>query len=133
MLTDYGLTGALADVAERSAVPVDADLGTALPRLPESVEAAAYFGVCEALANVGRHSGAARATLTARHTGTALRVDVTDDGRGGADPAAGSGLTGLADRVAVLDGTLTITSPPGGPTILSLEIPCPVISPTSNP
>lgn len=126
VLTDYGLTGALADVAERSAVPVDADLGTALPRLPESVEAAAYFGVCEALANIGKHSGAARAALTARHTGAALLIAVTDDGRGGADPAAGSGLTGLADRIAVLDGTLTITSPPGGPTVLSLEIPCPV-------
>ncbi|MFF3089358.1 sensor histidine kinase [Streptomyces nojiriensis] len=133
VLTDYGLTGALADVAERSAVPVDTDLGTGLPRLPESVEAAAYFGVCEALANTGKHSGAARAAVTARHTGAALLIAVTDDGRGGADPAAGSGLTGLADRIAVLDGTLTITSPPGGPTVLSLEIPCPVISPTSNP
>ncbi|MFG2233193.1 sensor domain-containing protein [Streptomyces sp. NPDC048723] len=133
VLTDYGLTGALADVAERSAVPVDADLSTGLPRLPESVEAAAYFGVCEALANIGKHSGAARAAVTARHTGAALLIDVTDDGRGGADPAAGSGLTGLADRIAVLDGTLAITSPPGGPTVLSLEIPCPVISPTSNP
>ncbi|GGR97521.1 histidine kinase [Streptomyces nojiriensis] len=133
VLTDYGLTGALADAAERSAVPVDTDLGTGLPRLPESVEAAAYFAVCEALANIGRHSGAARAAVTARHTGAALVIAVTDDGRGGADPAAGSGLTGLADRIAVLDGTLAITSPPGGPTVLSLEIPCPVISPTSNP
>ncbi|MFD7261601.1 sensor domain-containing protein [Streptomyces sp. NPDC059874] len=126
VLTDYGLTGALADIAERSAIPVDTDIDTALPRLPESVEAAAYFGVCEALANTGKHSGAARAAVTARHTGSALLIDVRDDGRGGADPAGGSGLTGLADRIAVLDGTLTITSPPGGPTVLSLEIPCPV-------
>ncbi|MEV6675532.1 sensor domain-containing protein [Streptomyces erythrochromogenes] len=132
VLTDYGLTGALADIAERSAVPVATDLSAALPRLPESVEAAAYFGVCEALANIGRHSGAGRAALTARHTGEALLIDVSDDGRGGADPAAGSGLTGLADRVAVLDGTLTITSPPGGPTVLSLEIPCPVSSPENS-
>ncbi|MFJ8014518.1 sensor histidine kinase [Streptomyces sp. NPDC096339] len=125
VLTDYGLTGALADIAERSAVPVDTDaIDAALPRLPESVEAAAYFGVCEALANIGKHSGAARAAVSARHTGSALLVDVRDDGRGGADPAAGSGLTGLADRIAVLDGTLTITSPRGGPTVLSLEIPC---------
>ncbi|MFI8502532.1 sensor histidine kinase [Streptomyces sp. NPDC085524] len=124
VLTDYGLPGALEDVAERSAVPVDTDIDTALPRLPESVEAAAYFGVCEALANVGKHSGAARAAVAARHTGSALLIDVRDDGRGGADPGAGSGLTGLADRIAVLDGTLTITSPPGGPTVLSLEIPC---------
>ncbi|WP_405941747.1 sensor domain-containing protein [Streptomyces sp. NBC_00207] len=133
VLTDYGLTGALADVAERSAVPVDTHLAAALPRLPESVEAAAYFGVCEALANIGKHSGAARAAVSARHTGAALLIDVRDDGRGGADPAAGSGLTGLADRIAVLDGTLTITSPPGGPTVLSLEIPCPVSSPENSP
>ncbi|MGR4878899.1 sensor histidine kinase [Streptomyces sp. LARHCF249] len=126
VLTDYGLPGALADIAERSALPVDAHIDPALPRLPESVEAAAYFGVCEALANAGKHSGAARAAVTARHTGAALLIGVRDDGRGGADPAAGSGLTGLADRIAVLDGTLTITSPPGGPTVLSLEIPCPV-------
>ncbi|MEU9300349.1 sensor domain-containing protein [Streptomyces sp. NPDC048269] len=127
VLTDYGLTGALADVAERSVLPVDTEaIDPGLPRLPGSVEAAAYFGVCEALANIGKHSGAARAALTARHTGTALLIDVRDDGRGGADPAAGTGLTGLADRIAVLDGTLTITSPPGGPTVLSLEIPCPV-------
>ncbi|MGW6617942.1 sensor histidine kinase [Streptomyces erythrochromogenes] len=132
VLTDYGLTGALADIAERSAVPVATDLSAALPRLPESVEAAAYFGVCEALANIGRHSGADRAALTARHTGEALLIDVSDDGRGGADPATGSGLTGLADRIAVLDGTLTITSPPGGPTVLSLEIPCPVSSPENS-
>ncbi|MDX3537860.1 sensor domain-containing protein [Streptomyces sp. MB09-01] len=133
VLTDYGLTGALADAAERSAVPVDTHLAAGLPRLPESVEAAAYFGVCEALANIGKHSGAARAAVSARHTGGALLIDVRDDGRGGADPAAGSGLTGLADRIAVLDGTLTITSPPGGPTVLSLEIPCPVSSPESSP
>ncbi|MFD9407783.1 sensor histidine kinase [Streptomyces sp. NPDC059989] len=127
VLTDYGLTGALADVADRSALPVDTDaVDPGLPRLPESVEAAAYFGVCEALANIGKHSGASRAAVAARHTGAALLIDVRDDGRGGADPAAGSGLTGLADRIAVLDGTLTITSPPGGPTVLSLEIPCPV-------
>ncbi|MFE6835548.1 sensor domain-containing protein [Streptomyces sp. NPDC057705] len=133
VLTDYGLTGALADVAERCAVPVDTHLAAGLPRLPESVEAAAYFGVCEALANIGKHSGAARAAVCARHTGAALLIDVRDDGRGGADPAAGSGLTGLADRIAVLDGTLTITSPPGGPTVLSLEIPCPVSSPENSP
>lgn len=126
VLTDYGLPGALADIAERSALPVDAYIDPGLPRLPESVEAAAYFAVCEVLANAGKHSGAARAAVTARHTGSALLIDVRDDGRGGADPAAGSGLTGLADRIAVLDGTLTITSPPGGPTVLSLEIPCPV-------
>ncbi|MGA5406216.1 sensor domain-containing protein [Streptomyces lavendulocolor] len=122
VLTDYGLDAALTDAADRSAVPVDTDIE--LPRLPPPVESAAYFAVCEALANTGRHSGASRARLTARHTGTLLRMEVRDDGTGGADPSGGTGLTGLADRIAVLDGRLTITSPTGGPTVLRVEIPC---------
>jgi signal transduction histidine kinase len=122
VLADYGLGAALADAADRSAVPVDMDIE--LPRLNQSVETAAYFAVCEALANVAKHSGAARARLTARHSRDRLEVEVRDDGDGGADPAHGTGLTGLADRIAVLDGTLTITSPPGGPTVLRVEIPC---------
>ncbi|MFJ2773405.1 sensor domain-containing protein [Streptomyces sp. NPDC087300] len=124
VLADYGLTAAIEDAADRSAVPVDtADVE--LPRLPEPVESAGYFAVREALTNIGRHSGATKARITAAHTGGMLRVDVHDDGRGGADPACGTGLTGLADRLAVLDGRLTVTSPPGGPTVLSVEIPCP--------
>lgn len=122
VLADYGLAAAVEDAADRSPVPVDTDAD--LPRLPEPIESAAYFAVREALANVARHSGAARAEVHARHAGGALRLRVRDDGRGGADPARGTGLTGLADRLAVLDGTLTVTSPPGGPTVLSLEIPC---------
>ncbi|MFD9608535.1 sensor domain-containing protein [Streptomyces sp. NPDC059083] len=130
VLADYGLGPALADAADRSAVPVDTDTaGT--PRLPRAVESAAYFAGCEALANVGRHSGARRARVTARHADGVLRLDVEDDGRGGADPSRGSGLTGLADRIAVLDGTLTIMSPPGGPTLLRVEIPCPALSESS--
>lgn len=138
VLADYGLAAAIEDAADRSAVPVETagvetagaetagaeTAGMALPRLPESVESAGYFAVREALANVGRHSGATRAHITAAHTDGVLRVEVRDDGRGGADPARGTGLTGLADRLAVLDGTLTVTSPPGGPTVLSVEIPC---------
>ncbi|AYA18509.1 sensor histidine kinase [Streptomyces alfalfae] len=123
VLTDYGLATAIEDAADRSPVPVDT-AGTELPRLPEAVESAGYFAVREALANVGKHSGADSARVTAVHTGEVLRIDVRDDGRGGADPAHGTGLTGLADRLAVLDGTLTVTSPPGGPTVLSVEIPC---------
>ena len=122
VLADYGLGAALADAADRSAVPVDTDID--LPRLPASVESAGYFAGCEALANIGKHSGAARARITARHTDGVLRLDAEDDGRGAADPSRGSGLTGLADRIAVLDGTLTIMSPPGGPTLLRVEIPC---------
>ncbi|WP_037881357.1 sensor histidine kinase [Streptomyces sp. NRRL F-5727] len=132
VLADYGLGPALADAADRTAVPVDADLD-GLPRLPAAVESAAYFTGREALANVDRHSGAGRARLTGRHDGRVLVLTVEDDGRGGADPAGGSGLTGLADRLAVLDGTLTITSPPGGPTVLRVEIPCRVRSESSSP
>ncbi|MFJ5833794.1 sensor histidine kinase [Streptomyces sp. NPDC093089] len=134
VLADYGLGAALADAADRSAVPVDTDIE--LPRLPVSVESAGYFAGCEALANIGKHSGATRAAITARHAGGVLRLDVEDDGRGAADPARGSGLTGLADRIAVLDGTLAIMSPPGGPTLLRVEIPCrplPASSASSSP
>ncbi|MBD9702303.1 sensor histidine kinase [Streptomyces caniscabiei] len=123
VLVDYGLPDALADAADRSVVPVELDVD--LPRFAESVEAAAYFAVREALANIGRHSGARRAWIAGRYTGGRLRVEVRDDGTGGADPARGTGLTGLADRLAVLDGTLSVHSPAGGPTVLSLEIPCP--------
>ncbi|MEV8122760.1 sensor domain-containing protein [Streptomyces sp. NPDC085944] len=123
VLADYGLPAAVADAADRSAVPVDVTLQ--LPgRLPQAVEAAAYFVVCEALANIGRHSGATRAAVTGGHRDGRLVLRVRDDGQGGADAAAGSGLTGLADRVSVLDGRLSLSSPPGGPTLLSVEIPC---------
>ncbi|HEY9368444.1 sensor histidine kinase [Streptomyces sp.] len=125
VLADFGLGAALADAADRSAVPVDTDLD--LPRLPTAIESAAYFAGCEALANIGKHSGATKARLTARYDPGPARLTllVQDDGRGGADPDRGSGLTGLADRIAVLDGTLTISSPSGGPTLIRVEIPCP--------
>ncbi|HSX96840.1 MAG TPA: histidine kinase, partial [Streptomyces sp.] len=123
VLADYGLQDALADAADRSAVPVELDV--VLPRFTESVESAVYFAVREALANLGKHSGARRARIGGRYAGGLLRVEVSDDGTGGADPARGTGLTGLADRLAVLDGTLSVHSPAGGPTVLSLEIPCP--------
>lgn len=121
VLADYGLSDALADAADRSAVPVDVDVE--LPRFAESVESAAYFAVREALANIGKHSGARRAWIRGSYTDGRLAIEVGDDGTGGADPL-GSGLTGLTDRLAVLDGTLTVTSPAGGPTVLRLEIPC---------
>ncbi|MET9377158.1 sensor domain-containing protein [Streptomyces sp. NPDC002992] len=134
VLADYGLGAALADAADRSTVPVATDLD--LPRLPAAVESAGYFVVCEALANIGKHSGATQARITARCENRTLRIEVHDNGGGGADPAAGSGLTGLADRIAVLDGTLTIISPTGGPTVLRVEIPCrplPAPSASSSP
>lgn len=122
VLVDFGLGDAIADAADRSAVPVELDVK--VPRFDESVESAAYFAVREALANIGRHSGAQRARVTGRYERGRLRIEVRDDGVGGADGARGSGLTGLADRLAVLDGTLTVDSPAGGPTVLRLEIPC---------
>lgn len=123
VLADYGLQAAVTDAADRSVVPVDVDLD--LPgRLPRAVESAAYFVVCEALANVARHSGAGRARVTGGHRDGRLVLEVHDDGRGGADASAGSGLTGLADRVSVLDGRLALSSPPGGPTLLRVELPC---------
>lgn len=144
VLADYGLAAALADAADRSPVPVDVEVEgegdgdgdgeeSVLPRLPTGVESAAHFAVREALVNVARHSGATRARVVARHGDGLLRILVEDDGRGGADPARGSGLTGLGDRLAVLDGTLSITSPPGGPTVLRVEIPCSVRSASSSP
>ncbi|MFD4503500.1 sensor histidine kinase [Streptomyces sp. NPDC058457] len=124
VLADHGLEAAVADAADRTAVPVDV-VGFRLPvRLPEPVEAAAYFVVREALANVDRHSGAGRAEVTGGHRDGRLHLEVRDDGRGGAEAAAGTGLTGLADRVSVLDGRLSLSSPPGGPTLLRVELPC---------
>ncbi|MGW3691161.1 sensor histidine kinase [Streptomyces sp. NPDC005125] len=124
VLADYGLEAAVADAADRSSTPVDLDL--ALPdRYPEAVEAAAYFVVCEALANVARHSGASRAEVTGGHAAGRLFLEIRDDGGGGARTGGGgTGLTGLADRVSVLDGRLALSSPPGGPTLLRVEIPC---------
>ncbi|MGI5417284.1 sensor histidine kinase [Actinomadura luteofluorescens] len=123
VLSDYGLGPALADLADRCAVPVEvtADLPG---RLPPSVEATAYFAVSEALTNVDRHSGAGSAELTCRVAGGTLILRVADDGAGGADPAAGTGLAGMVDRLAAVDGTLSLASPPGGPTVLTMEIPC---------
>jgi len=92
--------------------------------LPEPVESAAYFVVSEALANVAKYSGATHATVRVRRENGHVTVDVSDDGVGGADAARGSGLRGLADRLAALDGTLLLESPPGRGTRLHAEIPC---------
>ncbi|MEU9141010.1 sensor domain-containing protein [Streptomyces sp. NPDC048404] len=131
VLTDYGLHAAVADAADRCVVPVDVDLH--LPGRPaQAVESAAYFVVCEALANVARHSGADRAQVSGGHRDGRLFLEIRDDGRGGADASAGSGLTGLADRVSVLDGRLALTSPPGGPTLLRVEFPCQLTKPADH-
>ncbi|WP_098007692.1 sensor histidine kinase [Streptomyces sp. sk226] len=124
VLTDRGLAAAVEDVADRSPVPVDLDLD--LPhRFLEAVESAVYFAVCEALANVAKHSRATRAAVEARVDGGRLDVRVRDNGVGGADKAEGTGLEGVADRLAVLGGRLLVSSPSGGPTVLRVLVPCP--------
>ncbi|CBG71093.1 MULTISPECIES: sensor histidine kinase [Streptomyces] len=123
VLTDRGLPTALAVLAENSPLPVTVEVE--LPDRPaEAVEAATYFVACEALANVTKHSEATEARLSLRRTGPLLVLEVHDNGRGGADAEEGSGLLGLADRVAALEGTVHLSSPVGGPTLLHVEIPC---------
>ena len=123
VLTDRGLEAAVRDVAGRSPVPVDVDI--ALPRrLPPAVEQTAYYAACEALANVAKHSQATRAAVRGRLLEDLLVLEARDNGVGGADPAAGTGLTGLADRIAVVNGRLRVSSPDGGPTLVRVELPC---------
>jgi signal transduction histidine kinase len=123
VLTDLGLPAALEELADQSpvSVTVDARLDG---RLPPQVENTAYFVVAEALTNVARHSGAAQATVSAQLRRNRLTVEISDNGHGGADPERGSGLTGLADRVAVAGGRMLLSSPAGGPTVLRVEVPC---------
>ncbi|MET9274023.1 sensor histidine kinase [Kribbella sp. NPDC003557] len=123
VLTDRGLDAALSAVATRSPVPVR--LGVDVdPRPSLTVESIAYFVVTEALANVAKHAEAAQVEVRVTRDGDVLRVEVRDDGRGGADPARGTGLRGLSDRAAGVDGRLTVKSPPGGGTVLIAELPC---------
>jgi signal transduction histidine kinase len=111
------------ELAERCQVPVEPDVR--LPhRLPAAVESTAYFVISEALTNAVKHAKPARVRVTSWLAGQRLIVIVTDDGVGGADPSRGTGLRGLVDRASVMDGTLGITSPVGGPTTLRLELPC---------
>jgi PAS domain S-box-containing protein len=122
VLTDKGLPDAVGALAGRSPVPVEVecDLGG---RLPEPVEAAAYYVVAEALTNVARYAGASSAAIRLGRRDDALEVEIADDGAGGADPAAGSGLRGLADRVESLDGCLDVESEAGRGTRVRARIP----------
>jgi signal transduction histidine kinase len=121
ILSDRGLEAAVESLAQRAPLPVEIE-ASVQGRLPEPVEAAAYFVVSEALTNVVRHSGAGRAEVEIRRDDGRLVVEVMDDGAGGADPA-GSGLSGLADRVAALDGRLRVDAPAAGGTIVRADIP----------
>lgn len=123
VLTDRSLADALTGLAADSAVPCDLEVDLPV-RCAASVEATAYFAVAEALTNVARHSGASAVTVRVAVLADRLHVQVRDDGVGGADVAAGSGLAGIRGRVQAHDGTLTLTSPPGGPTTLEVTLPC---------
>ncbi|WP_314416068.1 sensor histidine kinase [Streptomyces kroppenstedtii] len=123
VLADRGLAGALTGLAASCPVPCRIDV-EAPERCAASVEATAYFVVAETLTNIAKHSGARQAAVTVRSGGGRLRLDITDDGRGGADEAGGSGLSGIRNRIAAHDGTLELASPPGGPTTLKVELPC---------
>ncbi|WP_240796365.1 sensor domain-containing protein [Streptomyces sp. RFCAC02] len=122
ILTDRGLGPSLSQVAARCTVPVrvEVELGA---RPAEAIEGIAYFTVSELLQNVSKHSGARRAAVEIWRAGDRLMLQVIDDGRGGADPAAGSGLAGLAERLAAVDGMLAVESPAGGPTTVTAALP----------
>jgi signal transduction histidine kinase len=132
VLADRGLDGAVRALALASPLPTDVQVN--IPgRLPAPVESAAYFAVAEALTNVIKHSQAGRCWVRLRHAGGRLAMEVGDDGKGGAEPAGGSGLPGIRRRLAAFDGTLVVTSPPGGPTVVSMELPCELSSPKTSP
>ena len=122
VLTEGGLEPAIVSLAGRTATPVELDVPA--DRYPAAVETAAYFVVAEALTNVERYSQASATTVTAARADGALVVQVADDGCGGASSQTGSGLRGLADRVAALGGAFHVESPPGGGTIVRAEFPC---------
>lgn len=122
ILTQRGLAPALSALVDRTPVPVDVDVDLD-ERVTPAAEAAAYFVAAEALTNVAKYAEATNVSLRVRRAPGSITLEVEDDGVGGADPAHGSGLRGLADRVAALDGTLTVTSPAGGGTCVSAQIP----------
>ncbi|MGW4114855.1 sensor histidine kinase [Actinosynnema sp. NPDC004786] len=123
VLADRGLDGALRALALAHPLPVEVDLELAgRPEAP--VESAAYFAVAETLTNVAKHSGATDAWVRVRHEGGRLSLMIGDNGRGGAEASPGGGLRGIERRLAAFDGTLGIASPVGGPTIVTMELPC---------
>jgi signal transduction histidine kinase len=123
VLSDHGLAVALESLAARAPVRVGLHVHLS-ERLPEPIEVAAYYLVAEGLTNVAKYADAQTASVDVARTNGTLVVEVADDGKGGADPATGSGLRGLADRVEALDGRLRVWSPPAGGTTLRAEIPC---------
>jgi signal transduction histidine kinase len=113
--------------------PLPVSLEADLPRLSAPVESAAYFAVCEMLTNAIKHSRATAVTIALVLRGDRLLMQVADDGIGGADASRGSGLHGIARRLASFDGTLDVTSPAGGPTTIRMDLPCALSSPKTSP
>ena len=122
-LTELGLPAALRELAARSPVDVAVTVGEGVTRASRGAEGTAYFVASESLVNAARHGAATRVEMHLSRDGDALILEIRDDGLGGADPAAGTGLTGLADRVAAAGGRLLLASPPGGPTLVRAELP----------
>jgi len=131
VLADRGLGHAVRALALDTALPVELDID--LPgRLTAPVESACYFAVAEAFANAVKHSSARRIHLRIEHADDLLRIEVADDGVGGADPDLGTGLRGVERRLGTFDGILAVSSPPGGPTMIAMEVPCRLLSPKTS-
>ena len=131
VLADRGLGHAVQALVLDTPMPTTLDID--LPgRLSAPVESACYFAVAEALANAVKHSGARHAAIRIHHKAGVLRIQVADDGAGGADPAQGTGLLGVERRLGTFDGILAVSSPPGGPTIIAMEVPCELLSPKTS-
>lgn len=122
VLADRGLVGGVEALVADVPLPVTVS-AAAVPRLPAPIESAAYFAVAECVTNAVKHADATRAWVGIRHEEGRLRMECGDDGGGGAEPA-GSGLGGVARRLSAFDGTMAVSSPPGGPTIVTMEVPC---------
>ena len=132
VLADRGLVGAVEALAVD--LPLDVEVAARLGgRPPAPVESALYFGVAECLANIVKHAGAEHAWVRLDHRDGVLSAIVGDDGGGEADPAAGTGMLGVMRRLAAFDGTMSVSSPAGGPTIVTLEVPCALSSPKTTP
>ena len=131
VLAERGLGDAVRALALDSAIPADVSCELT-GRLAAPVEAAAYFAVSEMLSNAAKHSGATQVHVDLQYQTGLLRVRVTDNGRGGASVAQGTGLRGIERRLATFDGTIALDSPPGGPTIVTMELPCALSSPKTS-
>ncbi|WP_300681294.1 histidine kinase [Nocardioides sp.] len=132
VLADRGLSGAVQALALDLPFPVALDAAVE-GRPPAPIESALYFAIVECLTNVGKHAEAANAWVRLRHADGVLHATVGDDGVGGAEPRGGTGMLGVMRRLRAFDGTMAVSSPPGGPTLIDLEVPCVLSSPKTTP